>query len=170
MENAMAMIKCKSCGKHHSDNMPACPFCSPSDGLSPPIRRTVAAKTTSPTKKYIAVFLCILFVGAQIYSYLALNRIEGGAKKQASRSQTITPSMAYLASQDFVKSRLKAPATADFPYEPGFANPLGGNRFEIGAYVDSQNSFGALLRSHYVCIVVWSPNGQWRLEGLTFLD
>ncbi len=51
---------------------------------------------------------------------------------------------AYVMSQEFVKERLKAPATADFPwYDESFVKELGDNKFEVNAYVDAENSFGA---------------------------
>ena len=61
-----------------------------------------------------------------------------------------------------VKDRLKAPATASFPREPGM---LAGydpdkNVTTLAAVgdVDSQNSFGAMLRSGYM--IFWEQPGD----------
>lgn len=60
---------------------------------------------------------------------------------------------AFVMSKAFVRERLKAPATAEFPW--GTRGPdvsvtyLGGCTHEVRAYVDAENSFGAKLRSRY---------------------
>lgn len=60
---------------------------------------------------------------------------------------------AFWMSQDFVKRALKAPTTAKFPAtmrNDGIRSKyLGECVHEIWAYVDSQNSFGAMIRTHY---------------------
>jgi hypothetical protein len=60
---------------------------------------------------------------------------------------------AFVMSKEFVKQRLKAPASADFHW--GTQGPdvsvmyVGGCTHEVRAYVDAENSFGAKLRSRY---------------------
>jgi hypothetical protein len=58
-----------------------------------------------------------------------------------------------------VKARLKAPATARFSGETvehtaGYDGVTGD--------VDAQNSFGALIRSHYTCHA-WVDGGAWHV-------
>lgn len=55
-----------------------------------------------------------------------------------------------------VKSRLKAPSTAKFEVER--SSLLGVGRYRVIGYVDAENSFGAMLRSAYVCDVVVGTN------------
>jgi hypothetical protein len=72
-------------------------------------------------------------------------------------------------SQEFVKKQLTAPATAKFPrYEESFVEDLGSieHRFRVTAYVDSQNSFGALLRTNYTCIVKSFDAKTWHCESM----
>ena len=77
---------------------------------------------------------------------------------------------AFLMSQDFVKARLKAPSTAEFPwYDKSFVGDLGGGRFRVNAYVDAQNSFGAQIRSRYTCVLKATGDdrwGNWKLESM----
>lgn len=64
--------------------------------------------------------------------------------------------MACIAAQKAVKARLKSPSTADFPdcgwslrkYEIR-ANPEK-TEFAVKGYVDSQNGFGAIIRSTFI--------------------
>lgn len=74
---------------------------------------------------------------------------------------------ARIICQDFVKDRLKSPGTAEFSDES-----------ETGKYptftstgsVDSQNTFGGVVRNDYSCTVKYHPSTEtWTLEELTGL-
>ncbi len=88
-------------------------------------------------------------------------------------SDTVPRRLAYIMARDFVKPHLKAPSTAKWP---GFTEsvrhtrPLGNDRYRVSSWVDSQNSFGAMLRMRYVA-VVFNTDGEgtnWSLESLDF--
>jgi hypothetical protein len=77
--------------------------------------------------------------------------------------------------QDFVRDRLKAPSTAEFP--GGMFDNFSGHvtsedrgTYRIASYVDSQNSFGAMLRTHYSGRIRIEPNGEWTLLELDLMD
>jgi len=76
---------------------------------------------------------------------------------------------AWAVTKQFVKKQLKAPATAEFPccYDD-FTTDLGGGRLEIVSYVDSENSFGALVRTTFAGEVQWVEGDTYRLISLTF--
>lgn len=60
---------------------------------------------------------------------------------------------AKLQCEDLVKNSLKAPATADFPRNSEWTfTPIDGG-LQASSYVDSENSFGALVRSNFQCTV-----------------
>lgn len=77
--------------------------------------------------------------------------------------------MAYVMAQDFVEQRLKSPGSADFPtFEESFAEDLGSGKWRVRSYVDSQNSFGALVRSDFTVLLRDDPNSEtWHLEDVT---
>lgn len=61
---------------------------------------------------------------------------------------------AWYACRQFVTARLKAPATAKFPLpdNPGISvTELDNHEFLVRGFVDSQNAFGALVRTTYRC-------------------
>jgi hypothetical protein len=61
--------------------------------------------------------------------------------------------------EHLTKSKLKSPASAQFEkYPPVELLPDGSYR--LRSYVDSQNSFGAMLRSRYLCLARKLPNGK----------
>ena len=70
--------------------------------------------------------------------------------------------------QNFVLKKLKSPSSAKFPWD-GKAHHLGTNKYALTSYVDSQNSFGANIRTHFKCIVNKAPEqDSWALMQLTF--
>ena len=74
---------------------------------------------------------------------------------------------AYTMSQTFVKEKLKSPSTAEFTcdYEKD-VNQISDSMFVVNGFVDSQNGFGAMLRSSYRCVVLFKPNDMVSCEGL----
>ncbi len=57
---------------------------------------------------------------------------------------------AYIAAQHFVDQRLKSPGSAKYPiYNSGYVTITLPGTYIVKSYVDSQNGFGALLRSDW---------------------
>lgn len=60
-------------------------------------------------------------------------------------------SLVYAHSQIIVEDYLKAPATAKYPGSDGYTvTQISDHEYKVAAYVDSENSFGAMIRSKYV--------------------
>ena len=82
-----------------------------------------------------------------------------------------SPRNAALVCRQFVQARLKAPTTAKFPnvYDNesgvGYALLDSGARV-VTAYVDSQNGFGAMIRTPFTCTVTWQHDDTWHLNDL----
>lgn len=110
-------------------------------------------------KKIVLCFFLVLFL------ICTLGAIFGG-----SGSGSATEVEAFVMSQEFAKDFLKSPGTAEFPWitdvevykkEEGV--------FLVNAYVDSQNSFGAMIRNNYTCLVKTTDGGEsWSLEAFSF--
>lgn len=58
--------------------------------------------------------------------------------------------LAESACEDHVKDNLKAPSTAKFDLT---SKSTGGGTFEVTGTVDSENSFGAMIRNNVTCSV-----------------
>lgn len=68
--------------------------------------------------------------------------------------------MARIACEDMVKDKLKSPGSAKFS---GQSETGSGNSWTASGSVDSQNGFGALMRSGYSCTITYTPSDQtWR--------
>ena len=71
---------------------------------------------------------------------------------------------AYM--QLFVEDRLNSPKSADFPFGGSkHVIDLGHGRYEVNSYVDSDNLFGANIRTQFKGIIR-KGNGQWYLDSL----
>jgi hypothetical protein len=65
---------------------------------------------------------------------------------------------------EFVKERLVAPSTAEFgKYSEDNVLVMENNQYGVLGYVDAQNSFGAMLRKEYACIMQDKGNDRWSL-------
>ncbi len=76
---------------------------------------------------------------------------------------------AFTIAQDFIESRLKCPRTAKWPWisYSKVTVHLGNGRYQISSYLDAQNGFGALVRTHFICTVEHIGGDRWRLVNLT---
>lgn len=143
-------------------------------GISGLILGQVGLVPFSRGKSALLLLACLgLIVGTS-------DAIQDWSKRPASAPKTTqsarTPSidmsvvMAWTACQDFVRDRLKSPSTAK--YQRGvasdFVRRLGSGMYEARAWVDSQNSFGATLRTNFECVVRDAGNDTWRLERMSF--
>lgn len=118
--------------------------------------------------KGITFLMAICLVGA-CWATPAKKTDDSNTEK-AARPMTELNAEAYSASEDFVKQKLKAPATADFPGSDGRVTYLGDSTFSIVSYVDAQNSFGANIRSNYTAKVRYTSRDTWRAIEVKLLE
>ena len=128
----MAIINCNECQKEVSDQAKICPNCG---------YDLQKEKNTKIAAKGCLWIFGIIFV-VILFSMLIPD--------SASNSKNLE---AYVYSQQLIELQLKTPGTANFPtFEDSFVNQVG-NIYTINAFVDSENSFGANVRSRYKCIL-----------------
>ncbi len=72
---------------------------------------------------------------------------------------------AYIRARECVAESLLSPASAQFPWLPDSAR-FDGAAWHVAGHVDSQNAFGALIRSHWRCEIE-KRNGEWHCRALT---
>lgn len=79
--------------------------------------------------------------------------------------------LAYHQAERYVKKHLKSPSTAAFPKVSEFINHITGTdeQYKIVSWVDSQNGFGAMIRTKWSCVV--KINGDMvRCEQIEFYE
>jgi hypothetical protein len=117
--------------------------------------------------KTIAGFIVMLIIiGSIIYS-CSTSDAKGSDSTDTDTSDQ--SGMAELMCEDFVTDRLKAPSTADFPGADSVV-PAGPDMWTVSASVDSENGFGAMIRTDYLCTVQDSGNDKWLLKSLDLGD
>lgn len=81
---------------------------------------------------------------------------------------------AFSKMKSFVRSKLIAPSTAEFPSwvgdPPNIVQHEGGRTYVVMGYVDSQNVFGAMLRQNYIGRLRHEQDDNWTLLDLRFED
>lgn len=103
----------------------------------------------------------------QVYSIRwANNNLYANGKQEAKLSDwTMTineQSILQIKSQDAITSILKSPKTAEFPNITKWAFNKNKDRIIVQSYVDSQNGFGAMIRSNFQ--ITFSPSGETIIE------
>lgn len=85
-----------------------------------------------------------------------------------SGSSTLTLSSAAAGCQERVLPRLKAPGTAKFGGEE-YSTRNTTIPVRVSAWVDAENSFGALVRNRYSCLATPTEHG-WSISDVTFSE
>ena len=103
-------------------------------------------------KKALAIWVVVaLAVAAGITAIAIANSPENVAQRAIAHRLENAPTYAEIECESQVRTRLKAPSTAVFSGTLAVANTDGD--YDVTGNVDSENSFGAALRSSFSCIV-----------------
>lgn len=92
----------------------------------------------------------------------------GSGDSDSSTSTEHSNFLAYNYAEDFIEQRLKSPSTAEFPgvsEKNNHITDLGGGEYQINSWVDSQNSFGAMIRTKWSCKIIFI-DGQVKAENI----
>lgn len=141
----MAMIICKECKKDVSSDAKTCPNC----GFDLQKERNKSTNNKGCIGAVLFVFAVFLIVQLIPSSNASNKGME-----------------AFIVSQDYVTPQLKTPAEAEFPTFSDSFVTISGNIYTVHSYVDSQNSFGANIRSNYNCVLKLE-NDLFYLQSLT---
>lgn len=114
------------------------------------------------------IFAVAIVSGALSLVMWTYNSLSAPGDKNA---QTDYSAMAHIKCNDYVKERLKAPGSADFPFFADRATKISDNHYIIESHVEAQNSFGAKLRQDYYCDIELvgeysGSNNSWSLKEL----
>ena len=121
--------------------------------------------TMVPRKYGIAEIIIKVFIGliilAAVISLFTNNKNHSSPDKYD----------AYVMMGKFVKDKLKSPKTAEFESISTITYKNEGDVWAFVSYVDSQNSFGALIRTNFsIGMRYHSEDDSWGLTTLVFED
>lgn len=131
------------------------------------------SKLPQPTSMLVKV-LAVLF-GVGLFTSIFAGIASGPSSSAPSVPEQPTAYQLKLSaevySQTFIQRLLKAPSTAKFCRET--VTELGDNRFRVSSCVDSENSYGAMLRSNWETTLVYlggdiDSGSNWKLEKVIF--
>lgn len=124
----------------------------------------------------------IIFIGVLVLICWFFLKIFSKGENTSSLSKSKTVSKGYKEDLHgawayatlFVEQELKAPSTAKFEYAAasnGKVVMTSQNKYTVKSYVDSQNSFGAMLRQYFLVEIEYQPSiAKWLLLNLEFSD
>ena len=146
----MTMISCKECGKPISSNAKSCPHCGIKN------KPLIGCGTLS------VIGFLVFFI------FTLMNSKSTNTDNSTNWKTEDNTTMAYIMMQDFVEKTLKSPSTAKFPssYDGPKIFKLKKHQYQIESWVDAQNSFGAMIRTKFTCIVMQVDKDHWRLVSL----
>jgi hypothetical protein len=117
-------------------------------------------KGTQISGKTALIIMAVAFVLMFFFVFIPVS-------KHASKPQRHDgPFEAQVMAQQFVKDGLKSPSTAHFGYTGQLLDNikrLDDGTFVVKGWVDAQNSFGAIIRTHYVLKLKYVGSQNWRL-------
>lgn len=115
----------------------------------------------------------LYLIGIVIIGSIIMGIIEGEPKTTATRSfeSDDSRSMAKVMCEELVKQKLKSPSTAKFNSNPSIIYE-GDSTYLLTSYVDSQNSFGAMIRMKFKARVKFTDivGDQERWILLSFIE
>ena len=97
---------------------------------------------------------CLILVIFGIVVYFATSLGRGGIHANDPEFD------AWVCAQQAVEEYLKAPKTADYPvYDDSYVTSLGGKKYRISSYVESENGFGVPIKSYFVVTLELTDTG-----------
>lgn len=114
---------------------------------------------------FAAVLLMIYFFSGPKSSIR--HNMDGSVSSSLSHNQL----EAYSMTQIFVKNRLKSPSTVDFPtLALKCVVSEADSTFKVISYVDSQNGFGATIRTHFQAILKYNGGDIYDISNWQLID
>lgn len=172
----MALIECPECGKKISENAESCPNCGNPMNKKKEIDTAKIDAEFDAQKKSSSNIGCtkgLLIVGAVfIFGIILMSSFSGGSGGSSSGNSgpNHDKSTAWIMTQDFVEKRLSSPSTAEFPNSSnsGVEIKQSSTTYNINGFVDSENGFGAMIRTNFQAEVRYDGGGTWSLISLEF--
>ena len=159
----MALIKCKECGNEVSKKAKECPHCGA------PVKQQTSG--CAMLFAILGIFGVVGYIGVLISDTSSSGQSSPSGSSRITVKDEPTATAAWVMAQGFVKERLKSPSTADFGSVLGgtyqlprdHVTRLGEKTFKAVGWVDSQNAFGATVRTDFVVKLEYEGGGQWKL-------
>lgn len=138
-----------------------------------PFKATKCPNCQSDIKKTSKLVLG-LFIFSIFAMIISISSLSGSTPYTETASTADPVEWAGTYAQVYVTKTLKAPSTADFPViRSNDVTNLGNGRYKVSSFVDSQNGFGAMIRSNWEVTLTYAGSnaedaGSWTVEKIIF--
>lgn len=120
-----------------------------------------------PVTPGAVVFTCVFFFIIFLVFKCSCSQTE--EEKAISNEQDLkTKALVY--SHNCVEQQLKSPSSAEFPFGEGSVTKVDNDTFIVTSYVDSQNSFGAMIRTNYSCQVTLTGEDNYTCDNVELFE
>jgi len=158
----MALINCPECKKQISETIENCPHCG----------YKFSSGETKKIKEQQKKSTVIGFVVLVVIIFILFKLCSSGDKPESKTpwDQKDNSAGAWVYTQMYVKNNLKSPSTAKFPW--GYTDYVqrNGTTYTIKSYVDSENSFGAMIRTYFNATVREVSEDNWKMISFEFIE
>ena len=152
-------MRCSNCGKETPFTGKVCHWCN--------------NDKSKDQKTHSIAFVVVIILFFLIWKCSCSESNEDrqqGFEQQTTENETNQKITALTAAQECVKERLKSPSSADFPWGTDCVSKVSENTYIINSYVDSQNSFGAMLRTNFSCQVTLNSDDTYTCDNVELLE
>lgn len=168
---ASILLACPTCKKPVSSSAHSCPHCGGLLSDEWEIKGRERYKVERAVR--IGCGIVILLPVAAIILVIAfsprLTPEEQVARKRQQYCSIEGRTAAHSASRELVKQKVRSPSTATFPGGDEFVKWNGSCNFWVVGFVDSQNGFGAIVRTRYETTMTYLPDTNvWQLTDVEF--
>ena len=125
------------------------------------------SKPKQPASPGAVVFTIVFFFIIFLVFKCSCSQTDEQVSDNNEQNSKIT---ALTAAQEEVKARLKSPSSADFPWGSDCVTKISDNTYVINSYVDSQNSFGAMLRTNFTCQITLTGNDNYTCDDIQLFE
>lgn len=148
--------KCTHCKEDIPSDKKICPHC-----------QAVQFSFFNKHPLLVVCFCLIVFITC-IYQFTD-NSNTNNNSTQSSSVETPTHSDIEIGveAQMQITRFLKSPSTAKFPLHPTI-DKISEERYKVSSYVDSQNGFGAMIRSTYTVDFTYLPEDKLKINQIIF--
>ncbi|MDA3781036.1 MAG: hypothetical protein PF487_12565 [Bacteroidales bacterium] len=160
----MAITKCEKCEHYYGKKKEKCPKCGfANNDIEPKSNiKLIAGLITA------AIFIGLFFGVKSMFT----SDSDGNNVTNSYNDSRTNKQLAYNYAMDFVKERLKSPSSAEFPSlfdRQKHITELSSTVYVINSWVESQNSFGAMIKTKFSCRIKIS-NDAVSISDLKLLE
>jgi hypothetical protein len=163
----MALVICPECKNAISDKASSCPKCGA------PVDLQKIKENKSKTNKGCLYAIGIIFaiwiiVSISTSTDQSNNTTDTTVNSSENEVQDHTIE-AFVYAQEQIEKQIKSPSSAEWPTASESLLHQKGNIYTFKSYFDSQNSYGAMIRTNYICVVE-ENNNLYKIKELQLFN